>query len=130
MENPNGTILSVNDLKTYFQTRDGVVKAVDGVSFDLKKGETLGIVGESGSGKTVASLSLMRLVPPAGRITEGSIDFNGNDIRALSDQDMASDLSRSSDEPFWIRQSTVGPRKKLSRESGARSNRANSSRTF
>jgi len=88
MENPNGTILSVNDLKTYFQTRDGVVKAVDGVSFDLKKGETLGIVGESGSGKTVASLSLMRLVPPAGRITEGSIDFNGNDIRALSDQDM------------------------------------------
>ena len=81
----NGNILSVNDLKTYFQTEDGVVKAVDGISFDLKKGETLGIVGESGSGKSVTNLSVMRLIPePPGKIVGGEIVFDGKDIRALS----------------------------------------------
>src|SRR6186713_1231409 len=78
----NGTILSVKDLKTYFQTEDGVVKAVDGISFDLKKGETLGIVGESGSGKSVTNLSVMRLIPePPGEIAGGEIVFDG--IRVL-----------------------------------------------
>lgn len=81
----NGNILSVNDLKTYFQTEDGVVKAVDGISFDLKKGETLGIVGESGSGKSVTNLSVMRLIPePPGKIVGGEIVFDGKDIRELS----------------------------------------------
>ena len=83
MTNPDGTILSVNNLKTWFGTGDGVVKAVDGVSFKLKKGETLGVVGESGSGKSVANLSLMRLVDEPGRIVDGEIVFDGIDVRSL-----------------------------------------------
>lgn len=77
------TILSVNNLKTHFQTDDGVVKAVDGVSFELKKGETLGIVGESGSGKSVTSLSVMRLISEPGKIVGGEIVFDGVDITSL-----------------------------------------------
>jgi len=85
MSETNGTILSVNNLKTYFQTEDGVVKAVDGITFELKSGETLGIVGESGSGKSVTNLSVMRLIPePPGKIVEGNIVFNGIDVRKLS----------------------------------------------
>src|SRR5688500_20127176 len=80
----NGTILSVTDLKTYFQTEDGVVKAVDGISFELKKGETLGIVGESGSGKSVTNLSVMRLIPePPGKIVGGDVIFDGADVLAM-----------------------------------------------
>ena len=85
----NGTILSVNGLKTYFQTEDGLVKAVDDVSFELKKGETLGIVGESGSGKSVTNLSVMRLIPePPGKIVDGTIVFDGVDVRSLSLDDV------------------------------------------
>lgn len=85
MNNQNGHILTVNDLKTYFQTEDGVVKAVDGITFTLEKGETLGIVGESGSGKSVTNLSVMRLIPePPGKIVAGDIIFDGTDVRALS----------------------------------------------
>ena len=85
MTNSNGTILSVNGLKTYFHTEDGVVKAVDGITFELNKGETLGIVGESGSGKSVANLSVMRLIPePPGEIVDGDIIFDGIDVRSLS----------------------------------------------
>lgn len=85
----NGNILSVNGLKTYFQTEDGVVKAVDGITFDLKKGETLGIVGESGSGKSVSNLSIMRLIPePPGKIVAGDIIFDGIDVRSLSIDDV------------------------------------------
>lgn len=85
----NGTILSVSDLRTYFQTEDGVVKAVDGVSFELKKGETLGIVGESGSGKSVTNLSVMRLIPqPPGKIVSGEVIFNGTDVRSLPIDEM------------------------------------------
>ncbi len=85
----NGHILTVNDLKTYFQTEDGVVKAVDGITFNLAKGETLGIVGESGSGKSVTNLSIMRLIPePPGKIVNGDIHFDGIDVRALSIDDV------------------------------------------
>lgn len=77
-------MLSVKDLKTYFQTEDGVVKAVDGISFELKKGETLGIVGESGSGKSVTNLSVMRLIPePPGKIVGGDVNFDGIDVLSL-----------------------------------------------
>jgi oligopeptide transport system ATP-binding protein len=81
----NGKLLSVKDLRTYFETEDGTVKAVDGVSFELRQGETLGIVGESGSGKSVANLSLMRLIPnPPGKIVSGSIIFDGRDVLKLT----------------------------------------------
>ncbi|HVF54563.1 MAG TPA: ABC transporter ATP-binding protein [Pyrinomonadaceae bacterium] len=80
----DGNILSVRDLRTYFETEDGTVKAVDGISFELKRGETLGIVGESGSGKSVTNLSIIRLIPePPGRIVSGEILFEGQDLRSL-----------------------------------------------
>jgi oligopeptide transport system ATP-binding protein len=89
MAQTNGSLLSINNLKTYFQTEDGVVKAVDGVTFELEKGETLGIVGESGSGKSVTNLSVMRLIPdPPGKIVEGEIIFDGTDVCALSLDEM------------------------------------------
>ena len=82
-------VLKVDDLRTYFTTRWGTVKAVDGISFDLRRGETLGIVGESGSGKSVTMLSLMRLIPvPPGRIVSGSIELDGDDLLQLSDSEM------------------------------------------
>ena len=86
------TLLEVEGLQTHFFTRTGVVKAVDGVSFDLKRGETLGIVGESGSGKSMTALSLMRLVPePGGRIVGGKVMFDGEDL-LLKDRDEMSDI--------------------------------------
>jgi oligopeptide transport system ATP-binding protein len=79
----------VQDLETHFFGEDGVVKAVNGVSFELERGETLGIVGESGSGKSVTNLSIMRLIPdPPGRIVGGRIVFNGVDLMEISDEQM------------------------------------------
>ena len=83
--NRDGNLLEVKDLRTYFETEDGTVKAVDGISFQLKRGETLGIVGESGSGKSVTNLSIIRLVPdPPGKIVSGEVIFNGSDLLLLS----------------------------------------------
>jgi oligopeptide transport system ATP-binding protein len=82
-------LLEVRDLKTQFFTQDGVVKAVDGVSFHVDRGETLGIVGESGCGKSVTSLSIMRLIPsPPGKIAGGQITFDGEDLLAMSEEEM------------------------------------------
>ena len=82
-------LLEVNDLKTYFDTDEGTVRAVDGVSFHIDRGETLAVVGESGSGKSVTSLSAMRLIPtPPGRIAGGEIIFEGRDLVKLSEPDM------------------------------------------
>ena len=77
----DGTVLSVRDLRTYFFTQRGVGKAADGVSFDLHRGETLGLVGESGCGKSITSLSIVGLHPqPAARIVGGEIAFDGEDL--------------------------------------------------
>src|SRR3954471_21080052 len=85
MSSPTGHLLSVKDLRTWFDTEDGTVKAVDGISFDLNRGETLGIVGESGSGKSVTNLSIIRLIPePPGKIVSGQVLFGGQDLLKLS----------------------------------------------
>ncbi len=82
-------ILKVDNLRTYFNTDDGVVKAVDGVSFELSKGETLGIVGESGSGKSVSNLSVMNLIPsPPGKIMGGTVTFDGRNIFDLNEEEL------------------------------------------
>ena len=82
------TLLEVKDLSTYFFTPEGVVKAVDGISYDLQEGETLGLVGESGCGKSVSALSIMRLIQRPGRTVGGEVTFNGQDLLALSDSEM------------------------------------------
>jgi len=87
----NDVILQVKDLKTYFKTDAGIVKAVDGVSFDLRKGETLGLVGESGSGKSVTNLSVMKLIPsPPGKIVGGEVLLDGQDVLKMEGRDLSS----------------------------------------
>jgi len=82
-------LLRVENLKTHFHTRDGVVRAVDGVSFEVMPGETLAIVGESGCGKSVTSMSILRLLPmPPARIAEGRIEFDGVNLLELSEPEM------------------------------------------
>jgi len=87
----NGSLLTVQDLRTHFFTGEGVVRAVDGVTLSVRPGETLGLVGESGCGKTVTALSILRLVPdPPGRIVGGTICFDGRDLLRLPEEEMRS----------------------------------------
>jgi len=82
-------LLVLDNLKMYFYTRDGVVKAVDGVSYTLNSGETLGVVGESGSGKSVTALTIMRLIPePPGKVVGGDVRFRGESLITMSDQEI------------------------------------------
>ncbi len=82
-------LLEVKNLKTYFYTDEGVVRAVDGIGFNIRKGETLGMIGESGCGKSVSAFSIMRLISePPGRIIEGEINFQGEDLREKSEPEM------------------------------------------
>ena len=82
-------LLQIRDLKTYFYLEEGVVKAVDGISYDVQAGETLALVGESGCGKSVSALSILRLIPiPPGRIVSGEILFDGDDIMKLNDDEL------------------------------------------
>ncbi|AZR73692.1 peptide ABC transporter ATP-binding protein [Anoxybacter fermentans] len=98
-------LLKLEDLKTYFYTEDGVVRAIDGVNFEIYKGETLGVVGESGCGKSVTSLSIMRLIPnPPGKIVGGHIWFDGEDLLTKSEAEMrkirGNDISMIFQEPM------------------------------
>jgi len=98
-------VLEIKGLKTQFQTKQGVVKAVDGVDIAIGRGETLGVVGESGCGKSVTALSILRLLPPAsGRIAAGRILFNGRDLVQISPADMrrirGNDISMIFQEPM------------------------------
>src|SRR5580765_3296107 len=98
-------LLEIADLRTWFFTRDGIVRAVDGVSFHVMPGETLAIVGESGCGKSVTALSILRLVPaPPGRIVSGAIRFAGRDLGELSEAEMravrGNDISMIFQEPM------------------------------
>jgi peptide/nickel transport system ATP-binding protein len=82
------TLLDIQDLRTYFYTENGIIPSVDGVSFQLKKGETVGIVGESGCGKSVTSLSIMGLVGSPGKVAGGKINFEGQDLAKASKKEM------------------------------------------
>src|SRR3954463_2863985 len=97
-------VLEIDDLRTYFRTDEGVVKAVDDVSFRLEQGRTLGIVGESGSGKSVTSLSIMRLLSSNARIESGRIALLGRDLVKLPEREMQSirgrDISMIFQEPM------------------------------
>ena len=115
--NTNGNLLDVRDLRTYFDTDDGVVKAVDGVSFQLRRGETLGIVGESGSGKSVTNLSLLRLIPePPGRIVSGEVIFQGQDILKLPEAEVRKIRGKRVGMIFQDPMTSLNPFMKISRQ--------------
>ncbi|HEY3055508.1 MAG TPA: ABC transporter ATP-binding protein [Thermoanaerobaculia bacterium] len=86
--NPAEALLSVKNLRTSFFTADGVVHAVDNVSFNVRRGEAVALVGESGCGKSVTAMSIMRLVAPPGKITAGEVRFKGRDLASLSEKQM------------------------------------------
>ena len=112
-----GPLLSIRDLRTYFETEDGVVKAVDGISFDLERGQTLGIVGESGSGKSVANLSIIRLIPePPGKIVSGQVLLNGEDILSLSKEQLRKVRGRRIAMIFQDPMTSLNPFLRISRQ--------------
>ena len=103
-------VLDVRDLHTYFFNRRGVTKAVDGVSFTLHEGETLGIVGESGCGKTMTARSLLRIIPkPAARIVSGEVLLDGEDLATLSDEEMRNIRGRKISMIFQDPQTSLNP---------------------
>ncbi len=116
---PAEPLLAIEDLKTYFFTRDGIVRAVDGVSYALAPGETLAVVGESGCGKSVTALSVLRLIAwPPGRIVGGAINFAGRDLLGLSEAEMrrirGNEISMIFQEPM----SSLNPVLTISRQIG------------
>jgi oligopeptide/dipeptide ABC transporter ATP-binding protein len=102
-------LLEVKNLKTYFYTEDGVVKAVDGVDFVVYPGEVLGLVGESGCGKSVSSFSIMRLVGIPGKIIDGSITFEGRDLLKLPESEMVKMRGKEMSMIFQQPQSSLNP---------------------
>src|SRR5882762_7516044 len=117
MTSRNGTLLEVKDLRTHFWTEDGTVKAVDGISFDLLRGQTLGIVGESGSGKSVTNLSIIRLIPdPPGRIVGGEILFDGQDLLLLPEDEVRKIRGRRISMIFQDPMTSLNPFMRISRQ--------------
>ena len=113
----NNNLLEVRNLRTWFETDDGTVKAVDNVSFQLKRGETLGIVGESGSGKSVTNLSIIRLIPePPGKIVSGEVIFNRRDLMLLSAGEVRKIRGRSIAMIFQDPMTSLNPFMKISRQ--------------
>ncbi|MEM9283087.1 MAG: ABC transporter ATP-binding protein [Verrucomicrobiota bacterium] len=108
-------LLEVNDLRTWFHTRDGIVRAVDGVSFEVEAGETVGIVGESGSGKSVTCYSLLKLIPsPPGRIESGVAMFDGMDLLSLPEKQMRNIRGREIGLIFQDPMTSLNPYLKIS----------------
>jgi oligopeptide transport system ATP-binding protein len=117
MISADGNLLEVKNLRTYFETDDGIVKAVDDITFHLKRGETLGIVGESGSGKSVTNLSIIRLVPtPPGKIVSGQVVFNGTDLLLLSNDAIRKVRGRRIAMIFQDPMTSLNPFMKISRQ--------------
>jgi len=103
-------VLEIRDLKTHFETEDGIIRAVDGVDLDVHAGETVGVVGESGCGKTVLALSIMKLIPkPTGRIVSGSILFEGNDLVSIPENDIRKIRGRKISMVFQEPMSSLNP---------------------
>ena len=109
IENRQNALLVIRDLKTYFYTAEGVVKAVDGIDLEVHPGELLGLVGESGCGKSVASLSIMRLVDRPGRIISGEIFYNGKDLLKLTKKEMTAIRSKHISMIFQQPQTALNP---------------------
>src|SRR3954464_11891189 len=110
-------LLAVKDLRTYFSEDEKTVRAVDGVSFEVHRGETLGIVGESGSGKSVTNLSIMRLIPsPPGRIAGGEVIFDGRDLLALPSEEMRKMRGRRIAMVFQDPMTSLNPFMRVSRQ--------------
>ena len=117
MSTSNGNLLEVRDLRTYFHSEDGILKAVDGVTFNLRRGETLGIVGESGSGKSVTNLSIIRLIEsPPGQIVSGAVIFDGRDILQLTEDEVRRIRGRRIAMIFQDPMTSLNPFMKISRQ--------------
>lgn len=117
MTNANGNLLEVRNLRTYFETEDGTVKAVDDITFQLRRGETLGIVGESGSGKSVTNLSIIRLIPePPGKIVSGEVLLDGVDILSLNEEEVRKIRGRRIAMIFQDPMTSLNPFMKISRQ--------------
>lgn len=109
MENDNNVILDIKNLHTQFFTEAGVVRAVDGIDFSVKRGEVVGIVGESGCGKSVTSLSIMRLISQPGKIVEGQIIFDNQDLVKLPESRMVEIRGNRVSMIFQQPQSSLNP---------------------
>ena len=114
-------LLHVRELRTYFYTENGVARAVDGVTFEIGAGETVGLVGESGCGKSVTALSLLRLVRPPGRIEPGSeIRFDGNNLVTLDEKSMRAIRGARMSMVFQEPMTALNPVFKIGDQIGAR----------